>query len=313
MDKIDLNLSKEMALTEAIRMAGGLRKLAKLCRTDHQKLCKIRAGELKMKLEIALNIQLALGIPAVLFRPDQHEVIEQFTQLCVSDQLNNMPYVLHPLSIKINKHQIPAPEKVALLKDSMQKNGQYRPIAITADRKLIYGRARLMAVRALGWREIKCIVIDINALWTHQIPANIFVKNLSKVESYKLAQYLLKHCRGYKLPVGLKRSLEVELLEDERAQQIAMAWEKMRQAPGPTVRLDDYVSHLSGLGGRQNFNHVQKIMRSGSQLLILLLDNERISVHTACEVAKLHPEVQMDILALKNNKAIKKALQRYQH
>lgn len=47
------------------------------------------------------------------------------------------------------------------LKESMRKNGLLNPITVTKDFSLVAGQRRLESARELGWRQIQCVVIDI--------------------------------------------------------------------------------------------------------------------------------------------------------
>jgi len=92
--------------------------------------------------------------------------------------------LLQDVSVSRN-HRRPLPGRVASVARSMREIGQLHPITVNADgNRLIAGRTRMEAAKALGWKDVLCSVVDFNKLQAElaEIDENIERSNLTALE-----------------------------------------------------------------------------------------------------------------------------------
>lgn len=84
------------------------------------------------------------------------------------------------------------------LKKSMADVGLLQPICITTGDVLIFGERRLAAARELGWREIECLVIDLENPLVAEFDENECRKAFTPSEKVALAEAIENH-HAYRL------------------------------------------------------------------------------------------------------------------
>ena len=86
--------------------------------------------------------------------------------------------------IQVEERRAVAPERVEALKRSIQATGLLQPIAVTKAGKLLFGRHRLEACKAMGWKMIPVIVHELDDLHAElaEIDENLMRSNLTAVE-----------------------------------------------------------------------------------------------------------------------------------
>ena len=89
-----------------------------------------------------------------------------------------------------------AKEAVEMLADSISENGLMNSITVDAGHNLIAGLHRLEAAKLLGWTEIECSILDLDALHAElaEIDENLIRSNLSDLE---LAELLARRKKIY--------------------------------------------------------------------------------------------------------------------
>lgn len=87
-------------------------------------------------------------------------------------------------TIKVGDRRNINPEKVEAMKGSITELGLQQPVAVTKDRKLIFGRHRFEACKRLGWPRIPARVLDLDDVRVQmaEIDENLMRSNLSASE-----------------------------------------------------------------------------------------------------------------------------------
>ena len=153
------------------------------------------------------------------------------------------------------------------LASSIDRLGLLQPIGITSDNQLVFGERRLRACRdILGWTEIPCRILDLGSLLQAEHDENEVRKAFTVSERVAIFNAIEKK------PCG----------DQSRSQNIA------------TV---DQAAKKAGFGNRETARQARKVVETGTPELVTAMDEGRLSVSMAKQVAELPPERQIEISA----------------
>lgn len=110
----------------------------------------------RLPLERAFQISAATNSSVSVFELiPERPWVEKFIQ-------GNL-YKPQKVNASLIKHKQPKQEDIKALTDNIQSYGLHRPIAITQKNELIYGNNRLLAYKALNYKYIPALVINLES------------------------------------------------------------------------------------------------------------------------------------------------------
>ena len=127
--------------------------------------------------------------------------------------------------VEISKIKIPKRFRTSIgdidsLKESINRLGLLQPIGITKDNVLVYGFRRLQAVKALGWKEIPYVLVELNQDLQSlaELEENLKRKDMTWQEEVKAKAELHQLCQAlYGQPkVGYRSDLKGPLSTSEK-------------------------------------------------------------------------------------------------
>jgi ParB-like chromosome segregation protein Spo0J len=147
------------------------------------------------------------------------------------------------------------------------------PIGITSDYELIFGERRLRVYRdVLGRETIPARIIPIKSVLFGQIAENTMRKSFTPSELVAIVQALRTFTHG-----GDRRSDQTRKCDDE-------------------ILTTEDAARMVGLS-KDSFARAQKVVEHGVPELVEAMDQEKVSVFAASELAQAEPEEQRAFLA----------------
>lgn len=154
------------------------------------------------------------------------------------------------------------------LADSMAE-GILHPIGITPKKVLVFGERRLRAARdILGWGKIPARIVDVQSVLHGQFAENLMRKQYTVSERVAIVEAMRSFNHG-----GDRRSKQVRKCDDEN----------------PTV---DEAAKRAGLGGKDGYFRAKSVADKGVPELVEAMDEGRLSISKAAEIARLPEQDQ---------------------
>jgi len=155
------------------------------------------------------------------------------------------------------------------LGQTIKEDGLLQPVGVTPDNRLVFGHRRLMACRdVLGWTEIPAVMIDIDNLARGEYVENTFRKDLTPSEMFAVISAMRSFSRG----------------GDRRSEQY------LKDGKGVTKK---EACELAGWK-MDKFDDAKKVVENGIPELVQAMDEDKVSLHAAAQIAKETLEIQQE-------------------
>lgn len=164
-----------------------------------------------------------------------------------------------------------------------------RPIVVDSNFSLIIGQRRLQANKMLGKDSISTLVIALEAL----------IKD-------KNAGYQLKKYFTLSEIVSIGISLEAALGKRQGKRNDLLLRPNSDEVKG---RTDEFIADLLKLGSKNSYRQAKKVIKNGNRVLIDLMDEEKMSISAAAEIANLSKEEQQAFFLQHHHSSIEKVSQ----
>ena len=180
------------------------------------------------------------------------------------------------------------------LKASLADVGMLQPIGVTADAELVFGERRLEAAKALGWETVPAVTIG----------------NLADAAAYLRIERDENACRKDWTPselVAVGKAIEkVERAESEKRRLTNLKQNKgsteRESVPHSEGRTADKVGEALGVSGK-TYEQAKRVVEEGTPELVEAMDEGKLSVKTAADVAKLPKATQRKVVKSDKPKA----------
>lgn len=162
---------------------------------------------------------------------------------------------------------------------SMTALGLLHPIVITPKpHKLIAGERRMCAAIALGWRTIPAQVVDIDAVVLGEHDENELRRNFTPAERVEIGlevERIKGNCSGQR--TDLQPSKNLNEVEHKRTAQLA--------------------AERAGFGNEVTYRQAKTVVEKGAPELVEAMDDGKIAIDAAAQVATLPEAVQQAVAA----------------
>ena len=175
------------------------------------------------------------------------------------------------------------------LADSIQELGLLQPVGLTHDFELIWGHRRLEAFKLLGRESIPCRIIDIDDKVHGEYAENEIRKDFTVSERKSISEEKERR-------LNKRNGSNQHKRKHEEGCQIS-------DNPPVIGRSDDEAAKAGGFGSRDTYHKVKKAVDHGSASLVSALDDGKVSINTAADIATLPPQEQ-DVIVSLGEKAI---------
>jgi hypothetical protein len=201
------------------------------------------------------------------------------------------------IEVKINDIKIGTPHREEMgdieeLAESIEENGLLQAIGITPDNELIFGERRLRAYRDVMQLEtIPARVIEVDNVLHARIAEDVMRKDYTLTERVAIVQALRSFKHG-----GDRRSKQVRKCDDE-------------------LKVDA-AAKRAGLGGKDGYIRVKKVIDNGIPELVEQMDKGEIAVSAAAELSTAPADEQEECMKREFDggkltiRAVKKKLQK---
>ena len=203
---------------------------------------------------------------------------------------------------------------------SIRGSGLLQPLGVTSDYQLVYGRRRLEVCRKLEWKTVPVIVIDDDAkAYLYQRIENQQREAMTITEKAMFAQLIEK---GLGIQSGRPRKLKDVMEENpdnftnrgtpvkqknknnctefKEGSEICENFPKLNSPQ----RSSDIAAKESGLGNYKTCRQAQSVVSKGCNQLKQAMDDKKVSISAAAQLAKL-PKEEQERLDYDNPKALK--------
>lgn len=160
-------------------------------------------------------------------------------------------------------------EVAAWIRDS----GLLHPIGVTPDKELVFGQRRLRACRdILGWQTIPARVVHVRSILEGEVAENLVRKDFTPSERVAIVDALRGYTHGGDRKSDQRRNCDVDpLTVEEAAKRVGFC--------------------------RDDYYRAKKVVEKGVPELVQAMDEKRISVSAAAEIASADPAEQRSVLA----------------
>jgi len=160
------------------------------------------------------------------------------------------------------------------LAQSIDELGQLQPIGIDSNYRLIFGERRIKAMQHLGREIIEGNVIHLESLVSGEYAENEIRKDFTVSERVEIA-----------------RAVEEELGERRGRDNV----QNIAQLKGQ--KSIEIAAEKSGFNNKETYRQAKKIVEDGAPELIEKVDQGKVSISAAANVATLNKEEQSEIVA----------------
>lgn len=272
-------------LLYAIKLIGSRQEVAKLLGISIKRLDRWLNGGICMGYEYAVALEHLTGgqVTAEELAPQKIKVLKKLKI--------NLAYPAAWVARKqIAIADIHIPENFSEDSGDLKKlaqtincHGLLRPIVMDKQNGLISGERQIRACELLGKKIVFTSVISLEALL-----------KTPRVE-HELKKYFI-----FSETIAIGMALE-KLLGDRRGKPSKLQNNIRRKFGELKGRTDQFVSELLGLGKKDAYRQAKKVLKQGVRLLIDAMDEGKMSVFAAAEIASLPKEIQQIILTENDN------------
>ena len=174
------------------------------------------------------------------------------------------------------------PGDIGALASSIEQVGLLQPIGVTPDYRLIWGHRRLEAFRALGYETIPARVVSIDSIVLGEYAENEVRKDFTPSEKVAIGVAVEKI-------IGNRSGQRTDLGDHQPVQNFAQV------NCGDKTR--DIVANKAGFGNHTTYQQAKSVVEKGAPELVQAMDEKRVSISSAAEVATLPEEEQTTILS----------------
>lgn len=278
------------ALLKAIKIIGSRQETIRLLGISGQRLNSWLNGHVSMGYHFAIALQsLTLGqVMANELAPKKQ-----------SDLLEKLKINLSAHITWLRRQQIPIAsinfsschedsEDLAKLAEDIKTHGLLRPVVIDENHTLILGKRRLCACQLLHKNGVSAHMLSFKALLKDPEPG------------YQLKKYFTLSEIG---DIGV--ALEAKLGKRQGQRNDLSLCRNLDEVTG---RTDQWVACLLQVGGKDSYRQLKKVNQNGIRALIAGMDEEKISLSAAADIAALSPELQQQILSAGDSKCVMEKL-----
>lgn len=284
------------SLLRAIQIMGSRKEIIRLLGISAQRFDSWLNNGIGMSYEYALALEhLTFGqVTANELAPKKSQVLKNL-KIEISQHI---PWLSrHYTSIK----DIKTLEKFCVTKSnlnyfkillsSIKKQELLRPILVSTTGELINGKYRLKAYELLGHTHISTLVISLHELTKAKDAATQLIKNFTISERISIGiacARLLGHRQGQRNDLLRRNSDEVKVQKITRT----------------------IIAEHIGFHNGETYRQAKKVVQNGICALISAMDEEKISISAAGQIAKNPPDIQENLLIVsiknqsKNNKEL---------
>lgn len=182
---------------------------------------------------------------------------------------------------------------LAALAKSISELGLLQPIGIDHAFNLVFGERRLRACQQLGWHEIPCRQVNLDAIVLGEYAENEVRKDFTPSERVAIGKALEEYLgerRGRPGAGSVMTELwqaDQQRKEEKRAQLSTISGEKTR----------DEAAKKAGFGSGATYERAKKVVETGSPALVDAMDSGRVSVGAAADLTDLPLDEQTEIVA----------------
>lgn len=277
------------ALLKAVRILGSRASLANAIGTIPEVVKSWLNVGIRVPLEFAFEIQRVTNGQVTWQEISPH--LARFQKGWVSTNViaeNILPQLIKQISlsrISIESTTHNHTEEIYALSIDIKKHGLQRAICIDTENQLIFGKKRFLAHQLLGKKSIACWKLSLIELIKGNYSVTELCKNFTWSERIAIA-FVIEKLLGNRQ--GQRSDLELRQNFDEVQGKVGAYITK-----GRTHTL--IANHL-GFGNRVTYTQSKKIYLQGSDALIHLIDNQKISIYGAFTLLHLSHEEQITAL-----------------
>jgi len=173
---------------------------------------------------------------------------------------------------------------ISALAESIQEHGLLQAIGITPGKELVFGERRLKAFQHLGRTEIPARIVEVEELVRVEQAENVIRKQFTVSERVAIAE-------------SVRRAL------GNRAGRPSKNVPHGAPLSGKKTR--DIAAGKSGFSSKNQLERAEKALKKGAPNLVAAMDEEKISIRAAADLAELPPEEQ-DRIVKKEPKEIER-------
>jgi ParB family chromosome partitioning protein len=168
---------------------------------------------------------------------------------------------------------------VESLAANIREMGLLQPIGVDAYYQLIFGARRLEACAdILGWKQIPCIVLELESVLAGEYAENEFRKQFTASE---------------RAAIGKAVEAEVGKRQGQRTDQLP---ENFREVKGRETK--EIAAKPAGFGNERTYRQAAMVVERGSPDLVAAMDRDVVSIAAAAAIARQPKEDQAQILAM---------------
>ncbi len=268
------------ALLKAIKIIGSRQEVIKLLGISGQRLNAWLNGGVIMGYEYALVLEyLTCGeVIASELAPQKTQILNKLN-INLKHPLTWLIKKQVPISnIKVSEHLSKPLDDIENLAADIKKQGLLRPIVIDSKYMLVLGERRLYANKLIKENNIPVFILSLEALLKDQDAG------------YQLKKYFILSERA---AIGM--ALESVLGKKQGQRTDLQLLQNFAEVKAKTTTREK-VALAIGFNNAETYRQAKKIIRTGIRLLINAMDEEKISISTATEIAVLPTEEQQQIM-----------------
>lgn len=280
----------EGALLRAIKIRGSRQKIIKELDITGQRLNSWLNGGVCMSYEYAIALEyLTFGqVTAAELAPKGAKILKKL-------KINLSSYIPWLRQEQVSISSIPLPshhhdfEEVTKLAEDIKKQGLLRPILMDVNHTLICGSQRLRAYQLLKKSTILVVIISLEALLKDP-EAGYPLKKYFTLSELAAIGIALEGIMGKRQ--GQRNDLSLRLDLDE-----------------VIGRTDQLIAQVLKFGNKDSYRQTKKVIQAGIRRLMTAMDEEKISISAAAEIAALSRIEQQQIM-LRDDKSIREEVRK---
>ncbi len=172
------------------------------------------------------------------------------------------------------------------LAESIRDQGLLQAIGITEDNVLVFGERRLRACRdILGWTEIEAKIVHVTSIVEGEFAENEVRKSFSASERVAIAA-------AVEAEIGERRG-------NPHSEQLNVGNPPQLEKGNKTR---DLAAELSGFSSERVYRDAKKVVESGNEELIKLMDGGAMAISTAAKMVREKEDAAERRRSRKNNK-----------
>lgn len=278
------------ALLKAIKIIGSRQETIKLLGISGQRLNSWLNGHVSMGYHFAIALQsLTLGqVMAKELAPKKQTNLLEKLKIDLGTHITWLRRQQVSITSITFSSSHEDEQGLAKLAEDIKTQGLLRPIVIDNNHTLIFGKRRLCACQLLNKNRVSAHILSLEALLKDPEPGYQLKKyfTLSEIGDIGVAlEAKLGKRQGQRNDLSLRRNLDEV-----------------------TGRTDQWVACLLQIGSKDSYRQLKKVNKNGIRALIAVMDEEKISLSAAAEIAALSPEIQQQILSAGDSKCMMEKL-----